>query len=588
MTGCASVLPSETSTVRNVVHSDPIVQAQRPMAVKLKGAGMWITPDRLSVSVDEVTGCDDGYRDTVESTRIVTRKTKGLVAEVGLGLTVAGVGATGLLIAPQLSDQATGNDKSPREIAITWSAIGLAAGAVILGHAVYVAAKGADEVSDTETTIERRSAGRPLRSCGTGPAGPGKVIARVDGRSVELGTVNGGNGLVIEPRDVATRLCSEPDDAPKIATLRYVLNKNNELSVELAKYPLRQCVSATVARKKLAAAESALSNTKDTPTVIWAFQSLEEATAAVRILPVTDPDREDLMTTAARLNGIARNRAKLITATLVDDASQAIDTDVLTSVRSVSMAMRVARLADDAAARWKQIYGKFVSRARDRGIAGYAVTQELLADDAATRGCLFGKELCEPITRDEARQTLGSVAEAAATAVEKQTAELRAATGELAKQVNIKSVQRSDRALENARPVRNVCTHGDLISPMDAQCSLFMLADAGLSDELTAHATSVTEIRANLAEQERRRANERIARAWRAHFAECRRLVSAVQQLQSVASCDNGCEQVRARMIAERARLASFRLDEPVDDPKLGESLRDECANAGCEACPQE
>lgn len=585
-TGCASVLPPETSTVRNVVRSESIVQAQRPMGVRLKGSVLWVTPDRLSVSIDQITGCDDGYRDTVQTTRVVSRETKGLGTEVGVGAALAGLGGIGLVVAPGLSDQASGSDASPQDTAITWGAIGLATGAIILGHAVYIAAKGADDVSEPDTTIERRSAGRPLRACGTTAAGAGRIVAEVADRSTEITTVQGGSGILIEPRAAATRLCGDPADINKVATLRYFSANNDNLNVVLDKYPLRRCVVATVARKKFAAADSALSNAKDTPTLIWAFQSLDDATAGARSLPTTDPERAELLLTATRLSGLAVNRAKVLTAPLVDEATQAIDVNVLTSAQSVAKAMRVARLADDGAARWKQLYGRFVARAKERGVAGYAATQELLVADGQTRGCLFGVDGCAPSEREEARRTLSPVSDAAATSVEKQATELRAATAALAKQVNTKAVQRCDRALENARDVRKVCAQGDLLSPMDAQCAAFTAADSNLSAELTTHATRVAEIRAASAQDERRRTTERAAKAWRTHFGECRRLISAIQQLQGLSSCDAACQQVRTRMVAERARLANFHVDDPIDDSKLRETLSSECGKAGCEACP--
>lgn len=558
------------------------------MQLAKKGAALWITPDRLSVSIDQISGCEDGYRDQVSVTQVTKRQTKGVGVEAGIGGALLAGGGVALITAPSLSSQKSGGDQaSPRETAIIWGAVAGVGGAILIGHALYIAAKGADDVSEPQLVTQRRTAGKPLRACGTAPAGPGVVTATVGARSIAIAAFKSGSSVVVEPRSAASRLCDEPADVNKVATLKYVLTQDRDLDVDLAAYPLRWCVVATIARQKVDATDVALTDTADEPTVIHALLSLSEARTAAESLPADDAERGELITKVTNLERVARQRAATISKELIDAARLAIEKDMASAVNATAIALQVARFAGQGAAAWRPLYATFTQHAKSQGVRGYGVIQQLLEADSTTWTCASSGTSCPSgIAPEEVRTVLLPLAEASSPTITKATSQLSDAKKGLAKQVNVDSVRRVDVALENVRMVREVCVRSELISPLDQNCASFHEADSALSGELTARASDVARARAQLEEAARAVRTARVTKAWKQHFSDCSRLTDAVRQLPAISTCDAGCRQVLQRMRAEKDRLSSFKLDDPIEDPAVEERLRDECGRAGCEVCP--
>jgi hypothetical protein len=589
LASCASVSEPHERFAHQVVRSDPAVLSTAPVGVKLVKEGRWSTPDTLSVAVEQQVGCEDGFRDTVATTRTVTRETKNVgVQALGGGLLVLSGGVV-LAGASTLSNEIPeGEESSPRGTAVVWGALGLAGGAVLLGHALYVAARGSDETSAPYNETVRRSAGKPLRVCSRAPAGRGMVRGRIGERAVAVAFTQTGGEVTVRPRESALRLCGDPADADREAVIDFVLGEDEDLTVELGRYPLKRCVTVTVATKRLMAAEATASNASDAEAVAWAAEGVSEAEKLVQSLATTDPERPALV---ARVLSARRKTAARV-AELVEPATQkalqAIRTDFANSVPPTTLALRLAHLSSDGTKTWSSLYEAFTARAREDGILGYGQVHRLLQADTATRSCLTGSAACSNgLTANQVRTALSPFAVVMGLTIRKQAEELRAATAKLARKVDPTGVKESDAVKERMQAFRDVCAHRELLDAVKHACTELAVADETLASETRAKSDEIARVRAEVLETEHSRATARATKRWREHFSACQRLRGALAQVNAVSSCDSTCQQVRSRIHTEEIRLRAVRIEDPIHDASFRTKLQNECTNAGCEVCPE-
>lgn len=587
-TGCAGTLPENRQSSSVVVASRPVVRTRTPIALELVGTPRWETPDRLVVSVRERQGCEDGVVDTIATRITTTQETKNVALQTVGALALGAAGGVSLAVAPTKSDEAVGDETSPRDTAYVLGVTGVAASVALLGHAMYVALSATDRVSQPEYRSEVRSLGQPLRPCETATAGPGKIVAQVDDRIIPIAAVGDGANVTVEPRLASAQLCGELTDVGKRARLEYASASDSEVNVTIGQYDLGRCVSATVGRKMLAAAENALTN-EGASSVGWAVQSANTAEQLILKLPIDDRDRDPLLKRLGLFKLQATAKGDQLTEPLRDRALAEIKRDIREAVAPTAQALAVAGLSSIHQETWATLYQAFVARAQPLKLNGYALLQKLLDADQATSACVFRAGACPSgVSNAQARTTLAPVGSAAVGDADKQTKEIVLTTAELKKGPTEKAVRRVDATLQATALLREVCAPtAGILDPVQQRCMDFRDADAALTRELSAHSERVAHLRAAITEADRRRQNQKIASTWRVHFAACRRLKEAAAELQRVSSCDSGCQMVRARMRAEYERLTRLEFHESVDDPALSEQLSSECSSSACPVCPE-
>jgi hypothetical protein len=504
---CASVSEPRERFAHELVRSDPTVLSRAPVGLVLVEEGRWSNADNLSVAIEQLVGCEDGVRDAVSTTRVVTRETRDLALEAGAGgvLFLSG----GLLYAGAATfstETPAGVEASPQQAAAIWGSLSLVGGAVLLGHAVYVAAQGGDRVSAPYRGTNVRSAGRPLRVCSRSPAGPGMVRAVVGERSMPVAFIQSGGDVTARPRESALRLCGDAADMDSTAILEFVLAKDADLTVELGRYPLKRCVTITVGGEMLMAAEATLGQASPAPAMVEAAEGVNDVERLAQSLPSTDPERPALLARVVSARRKAAARAAELLEPATEQAREAIEKDFANAVGPTALALRLAHLSGNSAPTWSTLYESFAARARGAGLSGYRHVHQLLEADPLTRSCLNGAASCpNGISSSEARSALSPFAVAIALTIRKQGEALRSTTAAITKQVDAKSVKASDALEEKMRIFREVCAYPELLDAVKHACAELSVADDALTTEIRAKGDEMGRVRAEETERAKQR-----------------------------------------------------------------------------------
>lgn len=586
---CATVSATQERSVERVLSRKPVVQARTPLLLYLKEPARWNSPEQISVTVYEQIACEDGVRETVATERLVTRETKNVAIEAVLGGALTLAGGILLLSSPTLSDtQEPGSDEStPRDKAQLWGVLAGLGGLALMGHAGIVGMKGGSELTNRTVSTRFRTSGSPPRPCGTHVAGPGVVLAIVDDRSVPLARPSSGEALTIEPRAAAADLCSNPADEGTSAKIVYISRGQVHLRVDLARYPMKACVIATVGEQKLSAADAVLSRSASIAETVAALGSLATVEEATQRLPARDPSRNQLVTRLASVKDKGQRRARELREEATRNALDAIRSNIRGAMPAMTLALELASFADHDGKTWSVLYEAFVREAKRIDVEGYGLLIQLLDHDRATADCHSRGQNCPPgVTQKQAQELLAPVAVAAAKPLQDETARLREATSELRKRIDAKSVLRADAAIAHAEPLNTQCSRSDPLGAINDACGALLQANRDLSSALAAESSRVTELRREAETAEEKKRLARVSTIWRRHFNECRRLWTAAEQLDSLSTCDSACQVTRSRMLAEAKRLESFHVDEPINDDGATYTLRQECKDAHCDVCP--
>lgn len=586
--GCATISPPHEKSLERVVASTPVVQARRPLLLYVKDGPRWVSSEELTATVYQQVACEDGYRETVATERVVSRDSKNVGPEAVLGGVIALTGAVLLLSSPTFDDtKEPGTDSAtPRERAQVWGAIGALGGLALLGHAGFVGIKAGSEVTNRAVTSRFRASGRPARACGSDVAGPGVVLAMVANRTVPLARPSSGLNLSVQPRAAASELCSNAADEESVARLVYISRGQVHLRAELGRYALKDCVLATVADQKLAAADSVLSRSADIATTVAALKSLESVEQSMQRLSPGDPTRRTLITRILSTKEKGKARARELRDQASRAARDAIHANLQEAVAPTAQAMDLARLAQGDGPTWVELYEAFAKEASRTGLAGYALLAQLVAQDAATAACYARGLSCpEGISQKQAQAVLAPAALAATKPLQEENSKLREALTAFRARVDTKNVLRADAALQHAAALKQRCSEKDPLGAIDDSCSALVQTNNELLSALSGDAR-VEKIRRDNQEAEEKKRLSRVVGVWRKHFADCRRLAAAVAQLQSLGSCDAGCQIALERMRAEEQRQQSFRADEPINDVTVERTLREECGASHCDVCP--
>jgi hypothetical protein len=339
------------------------------------------------------------------------------------------------------------------------------------------------------------------------------VRAVVGDRSVQVAFTQSGGDVTARPRESGMRLCGDPADMDNTAVLEFVLAKDTDLTVELGRYPLKHCVTLTVAAKKLLAAEAALAKASPADAVVLAAEALNDAEKLAQSLADTDPERPELLARVVSARRKATDRGAELLEAAVQKAREAIQEDFSDAAPPTAIALHLAHLSGNGGPTWSTLYETFTARARDEGLSGYRHVHELLKADPLTRQCLSGAACCPSgISSSGARSTLAPFAVATALTIRKQGEALRSTAALITKQVDLKSIQASDTIEQRTRAFREVCAYPDLLDAVKHACAEFSAADDALTHEIRSKSDEIGRVRAGVVPAEPSRAADRVTR----------------------------------------------------------------------------
>lgn len=494
-----------------------------------------------------------------------------------------------MAISQTLSDEkpvAGDDDKlSRRDTALLYGGIGLGTGLLLAGHAAYIAVKAADSESEPVISHEVRSGEGPLRSCGESPATSGRLYALIGDRSVDLGAVADGKRVVVLPRVHAAQLCSNLDDLKRSAKFEYILDADATVRISFGSYRLAPCVALTIGKQQLEKAVSLLAKFPEADGVALAVRLLGEATELSRFIPASDPDRGTMIALIESVRASASLRATELFPSLLKKADQTLEGDAAEAVPATIDALALAALTDNAIDSWRRVYQSLVNRAKSRGFAGYALTQEVLKRDASTTNCLeLG--LCPSwLTTADVRSVLEPAAGTASTDIAASAKRLSSASDAATTQASSKTVRAFDDAIMRTRAMVATCRQGARLLSTQA-CDDIMQADDRATTTASRQEARFEQVRREDARIERAKRQNAAIQSWRQHFASCKRLADGIRALDSISVCDQNCQKIADRMRQEREKLRSFSVDELVEDASTLAKLRGECRQAACETCP--
>ncbi len=582
VSGCASLGAAEERNVRNVLHSERFVQHREVTRLSLGEPAAWATADRVSASVQQTWACRGAYREKVATTTITSHATKNVAVETILGLGLAAVGGVALAVAPGLSNtEPEPSESSPRERALILGGVGVGTGAILVGHAVWVSVKASDHESDAVLTEEVRAPDRDGKECGREVAGAGSVVASWGRREIALGQFPSG-AVALNLRSNRDALCGDPNAGHESAKLTFVLGANDAVSIPLGEYPLKHCVMATTARRKLRLADTQLAGEVDGRRVAQAVKLIDDAGSLVSGLPPSDPDSGDLQLEVARLRTGVASKAEAVLKSLVVQSVEQIDAVAADAASSALAALDVSRVSNSEEATRKVLYAAF---GRQRGERSYAGLVLLVEGDRGAKGCLQTVAGCpEGLPRERWQELVEPLVRSVAEAAEQSSSKLQTATKDLAKSQTPKTLRAFDAAASQAKTSVGACQLP--LGALGAACSRLRESEREADAFVTLRGSELRALRQQIADKQRAEELKKTATRWRRHFAECSRLEQGERTAEAVGFCDDACEAVRRRMDAERMRLRKFEYFEIVDDPSLLGKLADECRAASCDVCP--
>lgn len=588
---CASAAPPHVETQHRLVSSQPIV-LKRQMADAAVGEARWTTRESLSVSLSRPVFCERGFEDTIATREVSSRETKNVATQVALGTAAILAGGITVAVAQSLPNEPAGESDtefSQRTNAYVWGGLGIGGGIALVGHGLYLWQASKPRVFGPVTTTRRRSSGFFPTPCGASTTGTGTVAAILGGLRIPLGAVSDLSNFSIQPRGSAARLCSRAGDLHRSARLVFRLSDyEGAKDLPLETYELESCVRVTVANTKLREAELALKQ-EAVPALRTGLIALSAADALEEGLSRADVGQPALNRRLDAVHRLARHRAEELLPALVTQAVTAIDRDPRTSIDAIALVLSAAGSTADGSQAWRGVYTPLLQKVGGLGLEGYLLLTDLLEADLLTKGCATSASQCPTWL---ALETISDLVSPLGTEIAKlltqATQALKTSLAQVNKGLNAKSVSRLEAEVKAIAPFNEACRRPlrrvfvNLKAPCDAADSMARIG----AQLLSTRASDITRVKAEQEAKERRERTAAATGAWRKHFAACRRLHSAIDQLNRQSTCEADCRQVLARMQAEEGRLDAFRYDKPVEDVQVLQTLKAECQNSGCSVCP--